>query len=148
MDDHLDMLQDTELAGLTETRMNISNTDRMEELCGHCRVRSPDYAPISSLSTYTGPMPSCSTGSLSEIKYQYDSVLGGIVNRHGFAHAPLPADIAELEALSVYMAAKVDERVKLGKEVVFSPCAHPCYPLWVQTRARLVEDKLAEMEDM
>jgi hypothetical protein len=120
----------------------------MKEPHTRCRDHFPDYAPVFLPPAYIGPMPSYATGPLSELKDQYDSALGGIVNRHDFAHAPLPADLAELEALSVYMAGKVDERVRFGKEVVFSPRAQSCYPLWVQTRARLVEDELTEMEDM
>ena len=117
MDTHLSMLTDAELAMMMQNSLSIKP---QAEPSAH----SPPPAPLP-------PISSCPPGSLPELQQQYQQALVAATTPQDLAHAPLPSDISELEQLSIFMARQVAAWVGRGNTIVFSPLAHPNYPLWL-----------------
>ncbi|KAH7074286.1 hypothetical protein FB567DRAFT_553754 [Paraphoma chrysanthemicola] len=130
MDAHLNHLNDAELAGLMRSSLHIQTPSNNPP---HNATSYATQQPVEATNTFTSalpPVPSFPCGTLSELQDYYRAILSTATSPHALAHAPLPADNADLAVLSAFMASEMQNRAARGAVVVFSSFAHPCYPLW------------------
>jgi hypothetical protein len=128
MDAQFAHLTDAELSNLMQRSLQISASS--QHIYPSIPSATPNSSSVSSAPSLP-PVPSYPTGSLHELQHHYLTALASATAPDALAHAPLPSDSAELEELSIFMAIQIAQRIRLGQTVVFSPLAHPCYPLWV-----------------
>jgi hypothetical protein len=134
MDAHLAHLTDAELSNLMQRSLQISSSS--QHIHPTLPSTTPNHTTPPSHTSFSSapslpPVSSYPTGSLHELQHHYLTALASATAPDALAHAPLPSDSAELEELSIFMAIQIAQRIRLGQTDVFSPLAHPCYPLWV-----------------
>jgi hypothetical protein len=119
MSQHLDMLEDTELASLMHTSLRLN-----APLATHTTPSSPPSAG------YQGSYP---PGSLGDLEYMYTQALRQCNTPDDLADATLPMCDQELWELSNFMQRQIwwmmaDRDLRW---MVKAPKAHPLYPYWV-----------------
>lgn len=123
MAQHLDMLQDTELASLMHTKLRLTSSQP---------TSAPTLTPSSSppFASYQHSYP---PGSLADLENMYTQALWQCTTPDGLADAPLPMSDEELRELSSFMQRQIWWMMADGDLawMVKSPKAHPLYPYWV-----------------